>query len=214
MKKILAIALIIGCIFAFASCSGIVPDIGGNNNSNNNVDNEGNTQSVEAIQQAIDESAPKSSGIDVKYTTEIGTLEGSYDVTYNSDGSATVNYTYELFNKFDPSNPTQGNKTVYTDTVTVKANGELDKVINGVAAVEAVSFDIELDEDLLDSCIISASVLKATVKADNTLDVLGVEIGCDVNITISTGNGRVTSVVMDYTTDDDAHVEIVAVYNY
>ena len=208
MKKILALILVIGCILAFASCQFITPPT-----TDGNVDNEGNKQTVANIQQIVDDSAPKSADISVVFDTAIGKLNGSYDVTYNDDGSATVEYSYEMFNTFDENAQQDGPKSVKSGVVTVNADGTVDGDVEGAASVEGVSFDIDLDEKLLKSAKVSASVLTATVEADNTYDVLGVDIYSDVSLTISTGNGRVTSIVISYEAESGP-VVITTVYHY
>lgn len=208
MKKILALVLVIGCIFAFASCEALLFG-----NTNTNTDNEGKEQTLANIQKCIDDAAPKSADISVEFKSEIGDLNGSYDVTYNEDGSATVDYSYELFNKFDENAELEEFKSTHTGVVTVSSNGDVDGDLNGIASIEAVSFDIKLDEQYLSSHKITASILEAKVEAENTFDVVGVDIPYDIDLSITTGNGRVTAVVISYETENGP-IEIVAVYHY
>jgi len=208
MKKIIALLLVIGCVFAFASCKPSNNN-DGNDNSANNVD----TSGVASIQKCIDEAAPKSADISVEFESTFGTLNGKYDVTYNEDGSATVDYSYERFNTFDENAERNEVKSTYVGVATVSSTGEVTGDLNGVASVEAVSFDINLDSSKLVSATISASVLKAKVAAANTADILGVNIGYDVDVTITTGSGRVTYIVISYTTDMGP-VEITSIYHY
>lgn len=208
MKKIIALILVIGCVFAFASCNLIF----GNNDGGNGHAND-NKGTVADVQSAIDASAPAKATIKVKLESALGDLNGSYNVTYNEDGSATVNYSYEVFNAFGEDATKNGEKSTYSDTVTVSASGELNKPIYGASAVEAVSFDINLDESKLSSASVVASVLTAKVEAANTAAVLGVAISSDADLCITTGAGRVTSVVITYTTESGP-VTITATYNY
>lgn len=211
MKKIIALILIVGCIFALASCKPSDKGDGNNdgNQGNNNVDKTG----VAAIQKSIDDSAPKSADISVEFESTLGTLNGKYDVTYNADGSATVDYSYELFNTFDENAVRDEIKSTHTGVATVTSSGEVSGDLGGVASVEAVTFDINLDSSKLTTGEVSASVLKAKVAAANTADVLGVSIGYDVDLTITTGAGRVTYIIINYTTNMGP-VEITAIYHY
>lgn len=211
MKKILALILVFGCIFAFASC--VNPNANGGNTNENPTDNEGKEQTLEAIQTAVNDSAPINADIEVKFESEIGDLNGSYNVTYNDDGSATVDYSYELFNKYDENAERDSETTTYTGVVAVLADGEVVGNIGGVASVEAVSFDISLDEEYLDDCKIEAGVLEANVKSENSFDVLGVDIPYDSKLTVTTSGGNVTSVVIAYEAEY-GFIEIVAVYHY
>lgn len=193
MKKIIALILVIGCVFALASCNLISGNNGGNTNDNKGT--------VAEIQSAIDASAPTKAKITVNLDSSLGTLNGAYNITYNEDGSATVNYSYEQFNLFSEDATKGGEKTTISDTVTVSASGEINKPIHGAAAVEAVSFDINLDESKLASASVVAGVLTAKVEAANTEAVLGVAIGSDANLSITTGAGQITSAVITYTTE-------------
>lgn len=201
MKKILALILIVGCIFAFASC-----DIFGGKDEKPPVD-------ISTIQKAIDESAPSSAKITVKLNSVLGDLNGEYNVVFNDDGSANVMYSYELFNEFNADSIELGPKSTYTGAVTISANGELSEEIGGVASAEAVSFDIALDDALFETVSVESSVLKGTIKADNTYDVLGVALDYDAELVILTGNGRVTSIVINYVAESGP-IEITATYHY
>ena len=201
MKKILALILIVGCIFAFASCD----LLSGKDNTP--------TADVSSVQKAIDESAPVSAKITVVLNSQLGDLNGEYNVSFNDDGSATVNYSYELFNEFNVDSIEQGFKSTYTGVVTVSADGELSEEIGGFASAEAVSFDIALDESLFETVSVESSVLRGTVKADNTYDVLGVALDYDAELVILTGSGRVTSIVINYVAESGP-VEITATYRY
>ena len=207
MKKIISALLLVGCIFAFASCN----LLGGSQTPP--VDNEGEKQTLELIQTCIDDSAPKRANISVLFSSEIGSLNGSYNVAYHTDGSATVEYSYELFNTIDPSSGLIDPKSTYTGVVNVSADGELDSAINGVASVEALAFDISLDEKKIATYTVETGILQATVKSKNTIDIIGVDIPYDITLNIRTANGKVTAVVITYETYSGT-VEITAAYHY
>ena len=201
MRKILALILIVGCIFAFASCS-----LFGGKDDTPPAD-------VASIQKAIDDSAPASAKITVELNSSLGDLNGEYNVAFNDDGSATINYSYELFNEFNIDSIEQGFKSTYTGVVSVSADGVLSEEIGGIASAEAVSFDISLKEELFETVSVEASVLRGTVKADNTYDVLGVALDYDVELVILTGSGRVTSIIINYVAESGP-IEITATYRY
>lgn len=202
MKKILALILVLGCIFAFASCN-LFPG----------TDAETPKETVADIQKAIDESAPLGASVTVILESTIGDLNGSYNIAYNNDGTATVNYSYERFNEFTLDSVKDEFKSTVSGVVTVSADGQLSEEIGGVASVEAVSFDIALKEEYFVTVDVSSSVLRGTIKSENTYDVLGVDILYDVDLVIFTGSGRVTSVVISYVSDAGP-VEITSVYRY
>ena len=204
MKKILALILAFGCIFAFASCG--ILGLGTDQTPTEK-------ETVANIQKAIDESAPVSASITVKFESLIGELNGSYDVSYNNDGSATVDYSYERFNEFTLDSVQDEFKSVVSGNVTVSADGVLSEEIGGVASVEAVTFDIELKEEYFTSVSVANSVLRGTIKSENTFDALGVDIMYDVDLVVFTGNGRVTSIVISYESENGP-IEISAMYRY
>ena len=71
---------------------------------------------------------------------------------------------------------------------------------------------LTFDETKLESCVIENGVLSASVAAENTMAVLGTDIGYDVDFMLTTGEGRVVSVVINYESDFGP-VEAVISYN-
>lgn len=204
MKKIIALMLVMCCVFIFAACDDP------NHTTNEGVDN---SKAISDIQSTIDASAPAVADITVTLSSTLGELNGSYNVAYREDGSALVTYSYELFNGFDASSSNTDIKSTYTGTTVVNADGTVVDELGGTAAVEAITFDIQLDESKLGSVVSGAGAISAKVAAADTKAILGVEIGYDVNLVIFTGSIGVTSVAISYTSAAGP-VEIVAVYTY
>ena len=168
---------------------------------------------LSSVQSAIDSSAPKSADINVEFNSTLGKLEGEYDVVYNEDGTATVDYTYEKFNNFDADTAVRdGVTSEFSGTVVVAADGSVSG-LDGVASVEAVTFELNLNPDKISSYEAGSSILTAKVPASNTASVLGVAIDADVELVVTTGADRVTSVVMTYALTNGT-VTITAVYHY
>ena len=204
MKKIIALVLAVSCVFALASCKLFKKDNGDNVNP---VD----TEAVAAVQAKLDASSPETANITVKLDSEIDTLESSYFVTYNiEDGSATVVYTYEKLTEIGAAEITE---TVGPNTVSVSPDGILSEEIGGTEAVEALTFDINLDPTKLISASYNANVLTAKVKASFTKAVIGVAIASDVDIMIMTTELGIASITISYDTSAGP-VEIVATYTY
>ena len=203
MKKIIALLLVMCCVLTLAACDG----------SDDNPDNGGvdNSQAISDMQSVLDASAPDVADITVVLKSSLGDLNGSYNIVYNQDGTALVTYSYEKFNAFDAD--TTEFKSTYTGTTTVAADGTVTDSLGGTASVEAITFDIQLDESKLSSVVAGAGALNAKVKAVDTKAILGVEIGYDVDLVISSGKLGVTSVAISYNSASGP-VEIVAVYTY
>ena len=214
MKKIIALMLIVSCMLVLGSCKIFNKGNGTQDeNDNNQTPVVIDTEAVAAIQAKIDASAPTSAEITVTLNSVLGDLVGEYNVAYNQDGSATVDYTYEKFNSFDEANLSGEYKTVIPGTVTIAADGTVTDSIGGTAAVEAVTFSINLDTSKLASASVSGGTLIAKVKAVDTAAVLGVSIGADVDLAVSVGTSGVTSVSISYTTQSGP-VTISAIYDY
>ena len=222
MKKILALILLVSCILTLCSC-GLL----NNNKDNNNADNGSNntqtggntsgnntpnvdTAAVAAIQSKIDASKPASADISVALEAVLDDLFSEYNVTYNEDGTANVVYTYEKFNSFDEDSDEY--KSTYTGTVIVGADGTLTGDVDN-ASVEALTFDINLDVAKLATVEVVSGVLTATIKAANTASVLGVNLGSDASVVVSTNASSVVFIAISYNSVAGP-VEIIATYNY
>ena len=203
MKKIIAFLLVMCCVLALAACGG-----GKDPTDEVGVDN---SQAISDIQSAFDASAPDVADITVVLKSSLGDLNGSYNIVYNEDGTATVTYSYEKFNSFEDG--ADEVKSTFSGTTTVAADGTVTDSLGGTASVEAITFDIQLDESKLSSVVAGAGALNAKVKAADTKAILGVEIGYDVDLVISSGKLGVTSVAISYNSASGP-VEIIAVYTY
>ena len=212
MKKILALILVLGCLFIFASCDVLFPSEEPDTDNTDDTTNEtpDDSASIPDIQAKIDATAPKGADITVTYNTALGTLNGTYNVAYNEDGTATVDYSYEKFNTFTAGQTSTELKSTTTGTVTVAADGTVSGNLNA-EGLTAVSFNLKLDETKLSGVAINAGILKATVKAADTAAVLGVALDYDVQLVVTTGTNGVTSLSIGYTTDM-GEVEIVTLY--
>lgn len=206
MKKILALILVVSCVFALGSCK-LVKKIFGKDVDDAPTANEAD---IAPIQAKIDASVPETANVTVNFKSTLGTLKSAYLVTYNTDGSATVNYTYEKFNQVGESKDL---KTEFGGETTIGANGELTNAPEGIAAVEALTFDITLDASKLHYATVTSGILDAVVKAENTLAILGVELGVDAKLVISIGTLGVSSIAISYTTEGGT-VEIISTYTY
>ena len=204
MKKIRALILVISCVFTFASCK-LINKITGKGD-----DTVVNAADITPIQEKIDSSVPETATVTVSYKSSLGVLNSEYIVTYNTDGSASVSYTYEKFNAIGES--TDAKSQLKGETV-ISATGELATPAEGIAAVEALTFDINLDASKLYSATVTAGILNAVVKAENTLAVLGVDLGVDANLVIAVGSLGVGSVSISYVTEEGT-VEIISTYTY
>ena len=205
MKKILALLLVVSSVFALGSCKLFKKD------TTEDETPKFDAEVVAAIQAKIDASAPVSANVTVTLASSLDDVKGEYNVTYNADGSATVEYYYEKLNSFDENSDEF--KSSFSGTTTVSADGTVTDELGGTASVEAITFDINLDPAKIYDATVSAGVLNATVKAENAAAVIGVDVKADVNVVVTYGSAGVTSVAISYVSAAGP-VEIVATYNY
>lgn len=192
MKKLFALLLIIGCIFACVSC-------GDDTGAQTGV-------TLDTFASAVAASNPTGAVINIKVSTELGDLENKYVVTYNQDGTVTVGFTEQEFVPFDPANPLADTKKTEVGTVTIQADGTYDGAISGTAADIAAGIALDVTK-LSGATVTEAGVLTATVAAANTQSALGVSIASDVNVKLCIYDGVVERIEMSY-----ANTAITCVY--
>ena len=187
MKKLLMILLALACAFSMAACNGTTPPP------------DGDPSDVSAFTTAIAATNPTSVEIDTKLETEIGDLVGEFVITYATDGSAEIEYSYEKFNEFS-AGVTEAKSTV-EGTVTLNADGSYSDggELEGEAPA-AAGFTLTLDTAKLKDAEINGNVLTATVEAANNKAVLGIETGYDVEMVLTKSDSGIVSLVVTYTT--------------
>lgn len=199
MKKIIALVLVLVTALALTACSLFKKD-GGTTDGSATIDD---------YNDAIAATTPTTATIRTTYrnTAPEATLEGEYIVTYNIDGTATVNYTYDSLAPIGSPEMIEKN----TGKVDVLANGTVSGDLDKVVAAAAVN-SIKLDEKKIEYDI-SMGVLNAVVKAENTKDVFGVDLGADAALDMRiTGDGRIGSYSINYATSA-GRAYIVCIYN-
>ena len=183
MKKIIALILALACMLALISCN----------------DNSADSAALEPYKTAIDATVPARATINITYTdtTLNVALNGSYQVEYNEDGTATVNYEYEKLNGID-SGSAEMISTV-TGTATVKADGTTEGDVD-VNVTAANVTKINLDASKM-TFSVARGILSASIKAADTKAVLGIEIASDVSMTMTVSDtGKIGSVSYNYQT--------------
>ncbi len=181
MKKLLSTVLILACLCMLFACNAAEAD------------------PIDKFSAKVDSADLTKATFTTEYTTELGTLQGSYEVAYNEDETATVSYSYEKWNALDNPEP----KSTVTGTVTRNADGtfEPDSDIQGVPGE---SFKLKVSALKGDSSVkIDGDVLTAKITASNVKAVLGIEslptgmTSADLEITVS--GSSVKSVKLTFT---------------
>ena len=204
MKKIIAFLLALTCTFALVACLGNTDTCTEHVDENFDgvcdkcgakVENQdAQTQAFAAFVAAIANTNPSQQNIEVKVETDIGELNGSFAVTYNADGSATIEYSYEQFNEL----PADEAKTVVTGTVTRAADGAYSGAITGTVGTSATEIQLNLAA-VKSSCVIEDEFLSVTVPAASNAAVFGVDLQADVTLAVIRSGDKIANYSLTYT---------------
>ncbi len=190
MKKLIAILLAVVCAFALFSCTPA---------SRPNGKTKGD---LSLFTNALKTVSPKSSTVRTTLTSDLGTLNGTFNITYAGDNRATVTYEVEQFNEIDESATTDFEpKSTKTGTITYEDG----KYTTGDGITReftlATELKLNLDAEKMTYTIEDGNTtLKATVESKNTKDVLGTEINAEVSLTVKRNSTTITSVTISYET--------------
>ena len=193
MKKIIAIALSIVCVFALFACAG-------------------QTAYQKDAKDFIDAAAStKISTLNVTVVVDgsQGKLTSTYTTVYNEDSTSTMTYRIETVAGLDSAEDI----AVQEGTVTCDKNGNYSDggEISGKLGATGAKFDI--GNKLIKDYEISGNSLTIKVAKDDAKEVIGVTTMSDVIIVVSkTNSNAITSVSLSYK-GSDGNVAIVCVYN-
>ena len=185
MKRIISVILIVACLSMLFSCS-----LFGFSSKN--------------FEEAMKNTSPSKVTITTSTTTAgLGTLSGNYNVTYNSDNTATIKYDCELWTEI----PTDGSafsnevKEKFSGTVTRDASG----VYSDASFVEDVELALSLNVGAIQESTISVDgkTLTATVAKADTEAVFGVAYNFDVQLSIVRGESAIERITLAYTTGNN-----------
>ena len=197
MKKIIALIMALTLVFALASCAPASTDL------------------IEYT-EAIANTTPASAIIDVTtYDTEFAIeLKGLYTVTYNEDGTATLEYEYEKLNPAIVSGSDAEMKEVINGSATIGADGAVTGDVSAsVIAATVIKFDLT---KTIKTYIVARGILTANIDKANTAAVLGVELPSDASLELrlaeTEAGARIGQATVNYTTDRGT-VRIVCQYN-
>ena len=177
MKKIITILLLALLTFSFASCG------------------EGEGPSVDGFVAAVNNANPEAIEITIKSATALGELSGTYTVTYNEDGSFTIDYVYEKFNDIGEGDDL---KSEVTGKVTCDKNGNYSdggSLTGKVALAEGAKINLAKVKATISA---DGNSLTATVKAADTKAVLGVELPSDAELVIIKSGDAIVSYSIKY----------------
>ena len=201
MKKIIALLLICATAFALTACSLFGDKTTGTTDG---------SATIEDYNTAISNTTPTVVNVTTTYenTAPEAVLVGNYVVTYNVDGTATIAYS---FDRLAPIGSSEMMEKV-EGTAELLANGSVSSadISETVAAAAVAKFN--LDEKKM-SYNISMGVLEATVAAENTASVFGVDLGSEAKLLMRiTNDGKIGSYSISYSTSAGS-ADIVCIFS-
>ena len=209
MKKIislmLALACALTCAFALASCGD--EDDGDTGSSSAPVANY--LADAKAFIDAYAATAANSIVTTVKVEINGTVLEAAFVYEKAADGTQTINYRYDRIPTLEDAD------TEKVGTVVRDAQGNVTGDASVLATFGASGVAIDMDSDKIknDKFSVSGSVLSINVAQADTQAVFGQAFASDAVSVITISGGKVTSITLNYTAQDNSVVEIVSIYN-
>lgn len=193
MKKILVIALAFIMAFTFVACA----------------NEETGSSKFESFEEAAYSTPSSEITVSTKLVSALGELNSQIQTRFNPDGSAVIDYYIERFDEDFTSDSVISSKS---GTVTY-ADGKYSDGGELVGEVSAVTeINLSFAEDKMEYSI-NGDVLTATVKAENTKAVLGIEIAADVTLVVTKNATKIVSATMNYTIADIGDFTVICTYN-
>jgi hypothetical protein len=186
MKRIISVLLMLACLVALCSCGGGVGD----------------------FEKALGASKPASVKIDTVSVSSLGTLNGSYQVIYNEDGSAKMLYEYE---KWNTELNDEGDKKTVSGTINVAADGSYTN--NDVAGNISDLASGNINLSAIKGATVENGKLTAIVAAADTEAVFGVAFDYDINFEMNMNETSVETIKLSYEKDGFSG-SITCVYTY
>lgn len=194
MKKLLSIILLLSCLLCVCSCDPV-------NDVKDKITGDSSDTEVDAFtkfENAIAAASASAVEIEVVTFTALGELKSEYEVVYNADGSAVINYSYQRFYEFGEGPDDEVIKTV-TGTVYRDKNGNFSET-NGVdvsAVTAAGAYDISAFKS---TAVINdaGDVLTVTVPKANTQGTFGSEFASDVQFEMILIGDKLASMTLTY----------------
>ena len=184
MRRFVALMLVAVTVLLLASC-------GGTSHSELTV-----------FSDALSGAGVHTAEITTSASNDTLSLSAQYTVTYNDAMTAEIEYTRQTANEIDPDN-LDGSETVSTVTGNATVDAEGNTVSGSVGALVAsvVALELTLDGDVM-TYTVDAQTLTATVAAQYTESVFGVDIGEDAVVCIVLSDGVLSSIEITYSTVD------------
>ncbi len=194
MKKILCAILLFSCLLCACSCKGVdkAKDKITGGDSGENVD------AFTKFENAIAAASASSVKIDVVTPTALGELTSSYEIVYNADGAAVINYSYERFYELGEG-PADEIKETVTGTVYRDKDGNVTPAtgvdLSAVTAASAYSIARFKSVATINE---AGDVLTVKVPKASTMAAFGTEFPSDVDFEMILITDKLASMTLTY----------------
>ena len=194
MKKFLCIILLLSCLLGVCSCGTV-------NKVKDKITGDDGEEEVDAFtkfENAIASGAASAATVEVVTNTALGELKSEYEIFYNEDGSAVINYSYQRFYEIGEGPEGETVETVSGTVYRDKAGSFSQNTGVDLSAVTAAEkFNIAL---LKSTAKINEAgdVLTVTVPKISTLGVLGSEFSSDVVLEMILVGESLASMTLTY----------------
>jgi hypothetical protein len=196
MKKLLVILLAIACAFTMFSCG-----------------DEESSASLSDFSKAVKNTNPTVSALVITTYTQFGPLTTSYLTTYAADGTFAIKYSIEKFNAIETGEADEV-ISVTEGTVNCDANGNYTdggSFTGSVADAQGAKLNLT-GKKMTYKISNGGSVLTATIKAANTVAVLGTEYASDVTLVLTRNGDKIISYTLSYAIESGS-VKVTCSYN-
>ena len=201
MKKIIALLLICVTAFALTACSLFGDKTTGTTDG---------SATIADYNTAISNTTPTVVNVTTTYenTAPEAVLVGSYVVTYNVDGTATIAYSFDRLAPIGSAEMVE--KVEGTAEILPDGSVSGNDISETVSAAAVAKFNLD-EKKMVYS--ISMGVLEATVKAEDTKSVFGVDLGSEAKLLMRiTNDGKIGSYSISYSTSAGS-ADIVCIFS-
>ena len=224
MKKILAILLAltcaVSCMFVLSACNDDVCTEHVDNDGDKKCDvcqadmsdPAGTEDKRTAFSAAIAATKPTTLKVTVKSNSPFGELESVYTTVYSTvDSSFTITYhTKQINDGFE----VDADIIEKDGVITCDASGNYSDGTFMGSNPNATGVNANIMSDRLTNYTVSTdgNILTATIAADDTLAVLGVQYAEDVTLVLTKNEGKIISISLTYGAEAN-RVKVACVYN-
>lgn len=167
---------------------------------------------LDAFVTALENTSPSNVSGKVELYTGTASMEYDYSAVVEADGKFTLTYSYKKLNDI-ASGAEDELYTTVENTVTYDGSKYSDDSIPAKLTANAVATELDLGADMEYSVSKDGKVLSATVAAEDTESVFGIDYAADVRFVLVQADGKIVSLALEYTLATGEVVKASCSYN-